>query len=157
MTWQEVRAPAGGFAPPTSSRRHPRSGDRRSRLHAGLLHTWAKATAWSRLQPFVTRFPDLTVEELRPIHAQELIDSFQASPSAKRNDARTMPSAAQRDCVDANPIGNFRKPKGATRPTVLSRKELDELLPLGRSDAFRELLTFAWKTRARAAALASCV
>ncbi|HUY89404.1 MAG TPA: tyrosine-type recombinase/integrase [Pirellulales bacterium] len=109
----------------------------------------------SRLQLFVTRYPDLTVEELRPIHVQEWIDSFDGSPGTKRNYARTiqraMRWAAQMGCIDANPIADFRKPKGGTRSTVLSREEFDELLSLTRSDEFRELLTFAWETGARAA------
>lgn len=109
----------------------------------------------SRLQLFVTRYPDLTVDELRPIHVQEWIDSFNGSAGTKRNYARTiqraMRWAAQMGCIDANPIADFRKPRGGTRTTVLSREEFDELLSLARSDAFRELLTFAWETGARAA------
>jgi integrase len=109
----------------------------------------------TRLQLFVSRYPDLTVEQLRPIHVQEWIDGFDASPGTRRNYARAiqraMRWAAQMGCIGANPIADFRKPRGGTRTTVLSREEFDELLSLARSDEFRELLRFAWETGARAA------
>lgn len=109
----------------------------------------------TRLQLFVMRYPDLTVETLRPIHVQEWIDGFDASPGTRRNYARAiqraMRWAAQMGCIDANPIADFCKPRGGTRTTVLSREEFDELLSLARSDEFRELLMFAWETGARAA------
>lgn len=109
----------------------------------------------SRLQLFVTRHPDLTVEELRPIHVQEWIDSVHGSPGTKRNYARTiqraMRWAAQMGCIDVNPIAGFQKPKGGVRSTVLSSEDFAELLSLIRSSDFKELLTFAWETGARAA------
>ena len=109
----------------------------------------------SRLQLFVTRYPDLTVEELRPIHVQEWIDSVGGLPGTKRNYARTiqraMRWAAQMRCIEVNPIADFQKPRGGTRTTVLSREEFAELLSLVRSGDFKELLTFAWETGARAA------
>lgn len=109
----------------------------------------------SRLQRFVTRHPDLTIEELRPIHVQEWIDSINGSPGTKRNYARTiqraMRWAAQMGCIDVNPIADFQKPRGGVRTTVLSSEEFAKLLTLARNSEFRELLTFAWETGARAA------
>ncbi|HVX62152.1 MAG TPA: tyrosine-type recombinase/integrase [Pirellulales bacterium] len=109
----------------------------------------------TRLQLFVSRYPDLTVEQLRPIHVQEWIDGFDVSPGTRRNYARAiqraMRWAAQMGCIGANPIADFRKPRGGTRTTVLSREEFDELLSLARSNEFRELLRFAWETGSRAA------
>lgn len=109
----------------------------------------------SRLQLFVTRQPDLTVEELRPIHVQEWIDSYDVAAGTKRNFARAiqraMRWAAQMGCIDVNPIADFQKPKGGVRSTVLSSEDFHELLSLARSNEFRELLTFAWETGARAA------
>lgn len=78
----------------------------------------------SRLQHFVTRYRDLTVEDLRPIHVQEWIDSIDGAPGTKRNYARTiqraMRWAAQMGCIEVNPIADFQKPKGGVRTTVLS-------------------------------------
>jgi len=109
----------------------------------------------SRLQEFVTRYSDLTVDQLRPIHVQEWIDGYDASPGTKRNYARSiqraMRWAMQMGCIDKNPLADFQKPKGGTRNTVLSREDFEELQSLARSNEFRELLTFAWETGARAA------
>lgn len=109
----------------------------------------------TRLQRFVDRHPTLTVAALRPIHVQEWIDSFGASSGTKRNYARAiqraMRWATQMGCVDKNPIADFRKPKAGTRTLVLSPEEFQELLSLTRSVEFRELLSFAWETGARAA------
>lgn len=109
----------------------------------------------SRLQLFVTRHPDLTIEELLPIHVQEWIDSFDVAAGTKRNYARAiqraMRWAAKMRCIDKNPIADFEKPKGGVRNTVLSPEQFQELLSLSRSNEFRELLMFAWETGARAA------
>ncbi|HWB08665.1 MAG TPA: tyrosine-type recombinase/integrase, partial [Pirellulales bacterium] len=109
----------------------------------------------SRLQLFVTRHPDLTVDQLRPIHVQEWIDSYDVASGTKRNYARAIQRAMRwalhMGCIAANPIADFQKPKGGVRSTVLSAEDFDELLSLGRNNEFRELLTFAWETGARAA------
>ena len=109
----------------------------------------------SRLQLFVTRHPDLTVEELRPIHVQEWIDSYDVAAGTKRNYARAIQRAMRwalhMGCIGVNPIADFQKPKGGVRSTVLSPEQFAELLSLTPSSEFRELLTFAWETGARAA------
>jgi integrase len=109
----------------------------------------------TRLQLFVTRHPDLTVDQLRPIHVQEWIDSYDVASGTKRNYARAIQRAMRwalhMGCINANPIADFQKPKGGVRSTVLSPEDFDELLSLGRNSEFRELLTFAWETGARAA------
>jgi len=108
-----------------------------------------------RLEAFCQRYPDLTVEALRPFHVQEWIDSVDRSSGTRRNYARSIQRAIrwakQMGYIDQNPIADFKKPKGGTRTTVISPEEFVDILAAIPSAEFRDLLTFAWETGARAA------
>ena len=52
--------------------------------------------------------------------------------------------------IEQNPLARFKKPKGGRRETVISPEEFDCILDRVPNDAFRDLITFAWETGARA-------
>jgi len=108
----------------------------------------------SRLQLFATRYPDLTVGELRPIHVQEWIDSFpDAASGTKRNFARSIQRCLhwgeEMGIVDRSPIANFKKPRGGKRERVISDTEWQALLASVPDPDFRDLLVVSWETGCR--------
>jgi len=107
------------------------------------------------LQLFAHRHPNLVVSELKPFHVQQWIDSYaNLASGSKRNYARTivrtMAWAEEQGLVDRSPVARFKKPKGGTRETVISPEEYQTILTAVPNHLFRDLLTFAWETGARA-------
>jgi len=112
---------------------------------------------WYRfqLQRFAERYPDLEVGDLKPFHVQRWIDSLKnVNSGTRRNHARSiirvMWWAMDQGHIEKNPLARFKKPKGGTRDTVISPEEFDRILDHVPNDAFRDLITFAWETGARA-------
>jgi integrase len=110
----------------------------------------------SRLQLFGRKYPDLLTKELKPIHVQQWIDSYDhLSSGSKRNHARSvvrcMNWAEEQGLVERSPLAHFKKPKGGARQTVITPEEYAAILGLIPSEPFRDLVIFAWETGARAA------
>lgn len=108
----------------------------------------------SRLQLFAKRYPDLTTDQLRPIHVQEWIDSYPAvANGTKRNYARSIQRclrwAEEMGLVDRSPIAHFKKPRGGKREKVISDGEWQDILACVPDDEFRDLLTVSWETGCR--------
>ena len=85
-----------------------------------------------RLQRFAARFPDLTVEQLRPFHVQEWVDSFpNHSPTTTRNYMRSVKRCIKwgqsLGYIDTNPIRHISIP--ASRPKDCKRRR--ELVAIG--------------------------
>lgn len=109
----------------------------------------------SRLQLFVTTYPDLTVSALRPFHVQQWIDSYEhLSTGSKRNYCRTIQRAMRwaeaQGLIERSPIAHLQKPRGGRRELVISPEEYRRILEHVPNEEFRDLLTFAWETGARA-------
>jgi len=109
-----------------------------------------------RLQLFAQRYPDLLVAELKPFHVQQWIDSYpNLSSGSKRNHARSIQRCLswceEQGLIDKNPIRHFKKPRGGKRDMVISPEEYGTILAAIRNRPFRDLVTFAWETGARAA------
>ncbi len=108
------------------------------------------------LQLFVTRYPDLTVAELRPFHVQEWIDSYPNLSSGTKHNycraiVRAMNWAEEQGLTDRSPLSHFKKPRAGHRETVISPEEYERILSCVPNENFRDLLVFAWETGARAA------
>jgi integrase len=120
-------------------------------------HRAADTYEWYRyrLQLFARRYPDLLARDLRPFHVQDWIDSYDLASGTKRNYARAIMRclawAEEQGRIDRNPIRHFKKPKGGRRNVVISPAEYDRILAAIRNPSFRDLVTFAWETGARAA------
>jgi hypothetical protein len=109
-----------------------------------------------RLQLFAQLYPDLLVAELKPFHVQQWIDSHpDLSSGSKRNHARSIQRCLswceEQGLIDKNPIRHFKKPRGGKRDMVISPEEYGTILAAIRNRRFRDLVTFAWETGARAA------
>jgi integrase len=98
----------------------------------------------------------IRAEELRPFHIQEWIDCYpQLAKGSKRNLARSimrcMNWCDEQGLIDKNPIRHFKKPRGGTRNNVISLEEYERIRAACKPYHFRDLVTFAWETGARAA------
>lgn len=110
----------------------------------------------SRLQLFLDRYPDLTIRQLKPFHVQRWIDSCSHLKSgSKRNYCRAIQRALkwaeQQGLIDDSPIAHFQKPRAGRRETVISPEEYQRILEQAPCADFRDLVSFAWETGARAA------
>lgn len=117
---------------------------------AGETYEWYQ----TRLQQFADRYPDLRVLELKKFHITQWIDSFDVASGTKRNLARSIVRclnwAEDEGLIDQNPIRRFRKPKGGKREIVILPEEFERILGAIKRQPFRDLVTFAWHTGARA-------
>lgn len=118
-------------------------------------HKAADTYEWYRyrLQRFMERHPDLSVEELRPFHVQEWADSYQLSITSRRNYLRSVKRcltwATRQGYVDRNPIAALEVPAAESREVVISQEEFDKLLANVPDPAFRDLLMVTWETGCR--------
>lgn len=107
----------------------------------------------SRLQCWVTKYPKLTVEELKKHHVREWIDAMDVSPGTKRNYARSIQRCLawceEEDYIERSPIAKFKKPAGGKRERVVTSAEYGKILDLAGSDEFRDLIAVTWETGCR--------
>lgn len=107
-----------------------------------------------RLQRFKDRYPQLRTADLRPLHLQTWIDSMEVSSGTKRNYCRAiqrvMRWAEEQGYIDRSPIAHFKKPAAGMRDVVISAEEFERILKNIPRQPFRDLVTFAWETGARA-------
>lgn len=106
-----------------------------------------------RLQRFVTRWPDLRPDELRPFHVEKWADAFDVSRTTRRNYLRAVKRclrwAKQQGYIDDNPIADLEVPSGENREVVIRPAEFERILTFVRDERFRELLLVAWETGCR--------
>ncbi len=69
---------------------------------------------WWRLQSFCRRYPELTIDELRPYHVQEWVDGQDIATTTQRNCLRAVKRSikwAQRQgYIDSNPLAELESP-----------------------------------------------
>ncbi|MFZ1932418.1 MAG: tyrosine-type recombinase/integrase [Thermoguttaceae bacterium] len=109
-----------------------------------------------RLQRFVETIPPaLRVTQLRPFHVQQFIDGMELSSGTKRNYVRAvkraMAWAEEQGYIDRSPVVHMKKPRGGRREIVVTEAEFMAILTATRDQEFRDLVSFAWHTGARAA------
>lgn len=107
----------------------------------------------SRLQCWVTKYPELAVEDLKPFHVQEWIDDIDQSAGTKRNYARSIQRCLawceEMGHIERSPIAKFKKPGGGKREKIISVKEYETILSFVRNDSFRDLLVVTWESGCR--------
>lgn len=85
-----------------------------------------------RLQRFVDRYPELTVDELRPFHAQEWADSYDVSVTSRRNYLRSIKTCLRWCCkqgyIDKNPLQHMDIPAADRKEVYVSPEEFDRIL-----------------------------
>lgn len=109
----------------------------------------------SRLSEFDKRWPDVLVHELKPFHVQQWIDGYEVKSGTKRNFARSimrcMNWCEEQGLIEKNPIRHFKKPRGGKREQIISPEEFQTILGAIKRQPFRDIVTLAWHTGARAA------
>jgi integrase len=109
---------------------------------------WYKDT----LQLFLAFRPGLSIDQLKPFHVQQWMDSAKVSQGTKRNYCRVMQRcmkwAEELGYIDYNPIRNMRKPPPTFRDVVIPEKEYKRILK--EATTIKPLIQFAWETGARA-------
>ncbi len=106
-----------------------------------------------RLQRFISRWPNLRPDELRPFHVEKWADAYEISRTTRRNYLRAikrcMRWAKQQGYIDANPIADLEVPSGEAREVVIRPEEFARILTFVRDEAFRQLLLVAWDSGCR--------
>jgi integrase len=120
-------------------------------------HRAADTYVWyqSRLQLFVTLHSDLTIAALRPFHVQQWVDAYEhLSSGSNRNYCRAIQRALRwaeaQGLIERSPIAHLQKPRAGRREVIISPEEYQRILKHVPNEEFRDLLTFAWETGARA-------
>lgn len=76
--------------------------------------------------------PELTVDELRPFHAQEWADSYDVSVTSRRNYLRSIKTCLRWCCkqgdIDKNPLQHMDIPVADRKEVYVSPEEFDRLL-----------------------------
>lgn len=95
------------------------------------------------------------IGQLKPYHVQQWIDSYSLSSDSKRILARSISRCLkwceEQGLIDQSPIRHFKKPRAGRREQVISPEEYKSILQAIKRQSFKDLVTFAWETGARAA------
>ena len=106
-----------------------------------------------RLQRFITRYPDLGVDEVRPYHVEKWAGSYDISKTTRRNYLRAVKRcfrwAKQQGYIADNPIADMEVPAAEGREVVIRRPEFERLLSHCRDQTFKDVLVTAWETGCR--------
>ncbi len=125
-------------------------------LEWNLKHRAKRTFDWykERCESFLRQFPDLTINQLKPFHIQQWIDSNENwSDGHKRGCISAMQRvlrwANKMGYIDHNPIAYMEKPQYGKRDKIITPDEFDQILNLVPDDEFSDLLNIAWETGAR--------
>lgn len=106
-----------------------------------------------RLARLADRYPNLTVNKLRPFHVQQWLDDMDLSSGSKRNYCRSIKRclrwAKQQGYITVNPIAEMPEPRCGKRELTLSEDEFKELLSFIPEGEFRDLVVISWETGCR--------
>jgi integrase len=107
-----------------------------------------------RLQRFVDRYPDLTVDELKPYHVQEWVDSYPDFKStSQRNYFRSIKRctkwALKQGYIDTDPLVHMDVPGSDRKETIVTPDEYQKLLKYCVSDSLRDLIIVTRETGCR--------
>lgn len=116
----------------------------------------AKTFEWyqSRLQEFCLRHPDLKVNDLKPFHVQEWVNSRKGlSQTTRRNLVRSVKTcltwAVRQGYIEKNPIALLQVPSAEHREVTVSPDEFQQLISAIPDGSFRDLVNITWETGCR--------
>ena len=108
---------------------------------------------WWRLQSFARRYPDLTIDELKPFHVQEWVDGQDIAATTQRNCIRAVKRSIKwshrQGYIDANPLADLEAPSAGRREVMIGDEEYARLLNAIRDPAFYDLVVTTWETGCR--------
>jgi integrase len=106
-----------------------------------------------RLERFVRQYPNLEVDQLRPHHVQTWVDSYDLSPTSRRNYMRSVKRclswALKQGYIQANPVAHLEVPNGEPRDRSITEDEYLRLRDHVCDDSFRDLIDITWYTGCR--------
>ena len=106
-----------------------------------------------RLQRFAERYPKLSVDELRPFHVQEWVDSYKLSVTSRRNYLRTVKRclhwATRQGHIEKSPIDTLEIPSGERKEVLISDEQFADLLHHAHGQFLKDLLIVSWETGCR--------
>ena len=116
----------------------------------------AKTFEWyqSRLQEFCQRLPDLKVNDLKPFHVQEWVNSRKGlSQTTRRNLVRSVKTcltwAVRQGYIEKNPIALLQVPSAEHREVTVPPDEFQQLISAIPDGSFRDLVIITWETGCR--------
>lgn len=105
-----------------------------------------------RINQFAKLVPSLGVNDLKPFHVQEWIDTKNAE-GYKRGCVvainRALSWAVKQGRIERNPLAGMEKPIAGRRETILTPEQFRSVMALASDEPFRDLLTFVWETGCR--------
>ncbi len=107
-----------------------------------------------RLQRFIDCHRELRIQDLRPFHVENWVDSYEGlSRTSRRNYIRSVKRcfiwATKQGYLDANPVANLEAPSAERREVVISPEEYDAILRHTPDQGLRDLITTTWLTGCR--------
>ncbi len=117
-------------------------------------HRSASTYEWysQRLNEFAPRVAILRVDQLKPFHVQDWIDTKNSSGHQRgcmTAVQRAMNWSVKQGYIDRNPIRHMEKPEGGRRERCVSTDEYSVILKHASDQEFRDIVTFCWETGAR--------
>lgn len=118
--------------------------------HAPATYQWYHY----RLQRFAERYPDLTVQQLRPYHVQEWVDTYATHrPTTTRNYMRTikrcMQWARSLGYIDSNPLEYLTMPAADSREVAITPEQFEQILTHVHCPCLRDLMVVTYETGCR--------
>jgi site-specific recombinase XerD len=119
-------------------------------------HRAADTFEWYRyrLERFCRYHPDLSAEDLKPLHVQEWVDRYpDLSKTSRRNYLRSMKRCVAWACrqgyMESDPIQGMEVPVADRREVFVTPAEFEELITFMPDVSFRDLCRFTFETGAR--------
>ena len=107
-----------------------------------------------RIEPFLKFHPGLTLENLKPKHIRQWLDTKPDWAPGQQRGAivalqRPLNWAMEEGEIDSNPIAKIKKPMQGRRDEVVTQEQFDEIIARYEDQEFVDLLTVAFETGCR--------
>ena len=106
-----------------------------------------------RLQRFVDRYPELTIEELRPFHVQEWADAHDISVTTRRNYMRSVKTCLRWCCkqgyIQKSPLEHMDIPAADRKDVYVSPEEFQRILEHVKDPNLRDLFVTTYEIGCR--------
>ena len=106
-----------------------------------------------RLQRFISKYPDLDVDALRPFHLENWVDEFDIGQTSRRNYFRSvkrcMNWAKRQGRIERDPLEGLETPSADRKDVYVPPEEFQHLLQFVRDEHFRDLLITTYQTGCR--------
>ena len=107
-----------------------------------------------RLQNFARSVPSLTVNQLKPFHIQQWVDTHPNWSDGHRRGCiiavqRAFRWAENLGYIEKTPIRQIEKPTAGKRERIVTEDEYSTIRAATKDEEFRDLVTSAWETGAR--------